>query len=381
MVVNSEVVARAHLENRGAPVATPDSTHLHHQVREHALASEDPLRVVAEGPVNRDVLRALVEANTQTRDAAGGVIESTALRNSGLANIDRLADIQRGEVADLNRLAADPAVIRSLESVIGQNVDLNTLYRGLSLSEQRDYREALLRDPNTKRKISEMLQQRGAPDKLLADELESLRIEGDRLTQERTRLTTERATKSTDLANNQNELREYQTRVDSSTTPPTIVEGAFTQELTRLQSVAEPLRQDVDILRSQVDKLQEDIQHARNSKVSLLGHPSVDTSTPAGVSKTTGLDVEVTDLENRLAARKTQLRNRTNELQQHEQRINSINARKTALEDAVASAKTRIAEIDSRLGEISPEYAQNQSRLHTAETRDRIHCFIGYYSW
>lgn len=380
MVVNSEAIARAHMVESGVAraggAARPEVAGLVARYREHAAADEHPLRVVAEGPINKDVLNSLIDANTQTRDAGGGVTELNPGLNTRVKNVaEQLARIQKGELTDLSTLAGDLGIKAALESVIYRNPDLMRVYDGFRNDADRlAYRLNLLKKPNTAAEISRLLQERAGPDKLITDDVEELRIEGARLTQERNTLTTERGTLDSTVTTSENELREYQTRVEFVGAPPVpqTIQGRFVTELARLESSAEPLRQDCEILRSQITKIQEEIQTARAGHVGLLSHPSVDTSTPAGLSKISGLTTEVSSLETRLELRKKDLRTKTENLQQHEQRINSINARKTAVEEAVATAKTRIAEIDIKLAENGPKYAENQSKLHNAETGRKL---------
>ncbi len=376
MVVNSEAIARAHFVEMGvtsAGAGRPEVVGLTNSVREKLAAADHPSRVVAEGPVNIDVLKSLIDANTQTRDATGVVVElNPGLNARTKVTAEKLTKIQKGEKADLVLLANDPQIVSALESLISQNPDSNTVYTNSSAAEKTTYRLKLLTEGKTKTEIARLLNENAGLGKLITDEVESLRIEGERLTQERNSLNTEKTTKEAELTRSQAEVQEYQTRVDLTATPP-IIPGRFVTELATLQSEAEPLRQDVDILKRQIELLETQRTAAAGGKISVI---TGNRSTPTGGMNTKDrldeLDTMNANLESEIATKQGSLEAKTKQLQERDSKIAAITARKTALEEAITNAKTRIAEIDIKLAENGPKFAENQSKLHTAETKRKL---------
>lgn len=380
MPQNEVVVGAAVQERVVSTVARRhvDSDALITRRREIASASDSPLRTVAEGPVNKDNLDALVEANTRTHNADGSERVDTARRTSAKEVAERLVKVQKGEVADLAAMAIDPMVQRAVELVIVQTPELQALYRSMKPTEKTEYRLSLLKDPNTKTQISQLLQERAANGKLIQTDIEGLRQETDRLQAERTELEAEKATKSTSLTSVESELVEHQTRavIDASTTPPTvtIADGKFVVELKGLQGEVEPLRQDCEILKNQIDKLQEELDAAHRGKTAVLTRPSSAGTTAAATlapdeTRSGHLGTHAEALETKIADKQEALAKAQKKLAEGDQRIQDIRAREAVLKEQKQQLNDRIGEINTRLTGMGPELAQKITELHGKETQ------------
>jgi len=380
MPQNEVIVGAAVQERVASPVARRhvDSDALRTRQREVADASDSPLRTVAEGPINKDNLDALVDANTRTYNGDGTERIDAARRTSAKDVAERLVKIQKGEVGDLTAMAIDSIVQQAVELVIVQTPELQALYGSMTSAQKIEYRLSLLRDPNTKTQISQLLQERAANGKLIQTDIEGLRQETDRLQTERTGLEAEKATKSTTLTSVETELDEHQTRavIDASTTPPTvtIIDGKFVKELKSLQGKVEPLRQDCEILKNQIDKLQEELDAAHRGKTAVLARPSSAGATAvatlsADQTRAGDLGTHVGELEVKINEKQTKLAEAQKKLAEGDQRMQDIRAREAVLKEQKQQLKDRLGEINTKLTGIGPELAQKITELHGKETQ------------
>ena len=380
MPINEAIVGAMGRERVVAPILNThvDADQLVARDREIAAASDSPLRTVAEGPLNKDNLDALVHANTRTFNANGSERVETARRNMADAITVRLIAIQKGELPVLTTLSRDAMVISAIESVIVQTPEHQVLYNNMTPPQQAEYRLSLLKDPNTKTQISQLLQERASSSKLIQTDIEGLRKETDRLETEKSDLGTEKTAKQDALKTVSDELVEHQTRavVDTSTTPPTVrvVDGKFVTELKSLQGKVEPLRQDCEILKNQIDKLQDELDAAHRGKTGVLTRSSSGGTTAAATlsadqSRAGDLATHAGELETKINEKQVELAKAQKKLAEGDQRIQDIRAREAVLNEQKQQLKDRLGEINTRLTGIGPELAQKITELHGKEAQ------------